>query len=189
MALPSSGQITLDQIHVEAGGTSGTQAALNDSDIRGLIGASSGAAIDFADFYGVSAFSATHTITDGLLDASTNYYGVFNQTSAGSISPTTFGGYTIKHCFRNLTDGQAESTSDFWFYLTGSSSIPAGTVSNIKIECDDGTIISLDVADATTAQSSNDRYYAWSQDEFTSSEHASFVSTFDGSGTIDIQVS
>lgn len=187
MALPSSGQITLDQIHVEAGGTSGTQAALNDSDIRGLISASSASEIEFADYYGVSAFSATHTITQGLADFGTNYYGLFS--SIGSISPTTFGGYTIKHCFRNLVDGAAESTSDFWFYLTGSSSIPEGTVSNIKIECDDGTIISLDVADGATAQSANDRYYRWTQDEFTSSEHASFVSTFDGSGTIDIQVS
>ena len=37
MALQTSGAISLNDIHVEAGGSSGTQASMNDSDIRGLI--------------------------------------------------------------------------------------------------------------------------------------------------------
>ena len=37
----SSGQISLNDIHVEAGG-SGTQVSMNDADIRGLIDAPSG---------------------------------------------------------------------------------------------------------------------------------------------------
>ena len=87
MALQSSGQISLNDIHVEAGGTTGTQAALNDSDIRGLISASSASEMEFADFYGASSFSATHTLTQALNDSSTNYYGKF---TSGFISPTTF---------------------------------------------------------------------------------------------------
>ena len=55
MALQSSGQISLNDIHVEAGGSSGTQAGINDSDIRGLIGASSATEMEFADFYGASS--------------------------------------------------------------------------------------------------------------------------------------
>jgi len=55
MALQSSGQITLDNIHVEAGGSTGSEATINDSDIRGLISASSGAEMEFADFYGASS--------------------------------------------------------------------------------------------------------------------------------------
>ena len=43
MPLPSSGQITINQIHVEAGGGSGSQAAINDSDIRAMIGKGSAA--------------------------------------------------------------------------------------------------------------------------------------------------
>ena len=54
MALQSSGQITLNQIHIEAGGTSGTQASLNDTDIRSLAGISSGQ-IAFNNFYGASS--------------------------------------------------------------------------------------------------------------------------------------
>ena len=54
MPLQSSGAISLNQIHIEAGGTSGTTVSLNDSDIRSLGGVASGG-IDFADFYGASA--------------------------------------------------------------------------------------------------------------------------------------
>tara|TARA_R100001198_G_C5238005_1_gene215602 strand:- start:903 stop:2240 length:1338 start_codon:yes stop_codon:yes gene_type:complete len=52
MPLQSSGQITLDEIHIEAGGTTDTQAAVNDTDIRALISASSASEMEFADFYG-----------------------------------------------------------------------------------------------------------------------------------------
>ena len=61
MALPTSGALSLNAIHVEAGGTSGTTASLNDSDIRGLTAAAGktinstlGTNIDFGDFYGAA---------------------------------------------------------------------------------------------------------------------------------------
>ena len=52
MPLQSSGQITLDEIHVEAGGTTSTEATVNDTDIRDLISATSASEMEFADFYG-----------------------------------------------------------------------------------------------------------------------------------------
>ena len=55
MALQSSGAISLNEIHIEAGGSSGSQASLNDSDIRGLIDKSSGAQMSFSEWYGASA--------------------------------------------------------------------------------------------------------------------------------------
>lgn len=56
MALQSSGQITLDEIHVEAGGTTGTLASINDADIRGLLSPTpaSGSEMEFSDWYGAS---------------------------------------------------------------------------------------------------------------------------------------
>ena len=36
MALPASGTISLNQMHTEAGGSSGTLCSINDADIRGL---------------------------------------------------------------------------------------------------------------------------------------------------------
>ena len=55
MPLQTSGAISLNQIHVEAGGTSGTTASINDSDIRNLIGKASGATMSFNEWYGASA--------------------------------------------------------------------------------------------------------------------------------------
>ena len=55
MTLPSSGAISLNQMHVEAGGSSGTIASINDADIRGLISKSAGAQMSFNEWYGASA--------------------------------------------------------------------------------------------------------------------------------------
>lgn len=55
MALQGSGQISLNDLHVEAGGSSGTQASMNDSDIRGLVNASANSQMTFSSFYGASA--------------------------------------------------------------------------------------------------------------------------------------
>lgn len=54
MPLQSSGAISLNQIHVEAGGTSGTTASINDADIRALIGKASGVQMSFSEWYGAS---------------------------------------------------------------------------------------------------------------------------------------
>lgn len=55
MALQSSGAISLDDIHVEAGGSTGSQATINDTDIRALISKSAGAQMAFNEWYGASA--------------------------------------------------------------------------------------------------------------------------------------
>lgn len=55
MPLPSSGAISLNEIHVEAGGASGSMASLNDSDIRDMLGKGVSAQNSFNEYYGVSA--------------------------------------------------------------------------------------------------------------------------------------
>ena len=66
MALATSGALTLDQIHVEAGGTTGTTCSLNDSDIRGLISKGSATQMSFNEWYGASSgFSITNTVGAG----------------------------------------------------------------------------------------------------------------------------
>ncbi len=64
MALQSSGAISLNQIHIEAGGSSGTTCSINDSDIRSLIDKSSGAQMSFSEWYGASA-SINETLSNG----------------------------------------------------------------------------------------------------------------------------
>ena len=56
MALQSSGAISLNDIHIEAGGTTGTNASINDSDIRGLIDKASGATMSFSEWYGADFY-------------------------------------------------------------------------------------------------------------------------------------
>ena len=59
-ALPGSGQISLNQIHGEAGGASGVQCSINDADIRDMIGKGSGVSAGFNEYHG-----ATKTILSG----------------------------------------------------------------------------------------------------------------------------
>ena len=62
MALQSSGAISLNDIHIEAGGTSGTTASINDSDIRALIDKNANTQMSFSEWYGASA-SVTAAVT------------------------------------------------------------------------------------------------------------------------------
>lgn len=113
MALPTSGMISLNQIHVEAGGSSGTACTINDADIRGLIGKSSGAAMDFADWYGASAAIDTQTVTVGLYQVTfygqtTSIYGYYFNGVRGSISDGTCNfksGNTYKNLYWTTTGG------------------------------------------------------------------------------------
>ena len=58
MALPASGNsLSLNQLHVEAGGTSGTECSLNDADIRDIIGGSDGASQNINQYFGQSSES------------------------------------------------------------------------------------------------------------------------------------
>ena len=57
MALQTSGAISLNDLHVEAGGASGTSATINDTDIRAIISKASGAAMSFSEWYGASAMT------------------------------------------------------------------------------------------------------------------------------------
>lgn len=55
MTLQSSGQISLNDIHLELSGTTQTQVSLNDTDVRALISSTASTEVDFADFYGATA--------------------------------------------------------------------------------------------------------------------------------------
>ncbi len=54
MALPPSGAISLNEMHIEAGGSSGTQVTINDLDVRNLIGKGAGVEMSFDEWYGAS---------------------------------------------------------------------------------------------------------------------------------------
>ena len=97
MPLQTSGAISLNQIHIEAGGSSGTQASINDSDIRALIGKASGATSSFSNFYGASGnWSPTVTIGNATVIKLTVYG--FLKGSYGSISDATIDNFGNREC-------------------------------------------------------------------------------------------
>ena len=65
MATPSSGTISLNQIHVEAGGSSGTTCSINDADIRLIANKSSGATASWNDYYNRAKDYAISQTTGG----------------------------------------------------------------------------------------------------------------------------
>lgn len=70
MALQTSGAISLNDLHVEAGGTSGTTCSMNDSDIRGLISKGAGVGMSMNEWYGaanVFALTIASNVSNGTL--------------------------------------------------------------------------------------------------------------------------
>ena len=91
MPLQTSGSISLNDLHVEAGGTSGTQCSINDSDIRGLLNAAANSQMTFSSFYGASAgYSPTMTVGSLIVggDYGSNNYG-FNDGSESALFATS----------------------------------------------------------------------------------------------------
>ena len=165
MALPTSGALTLDAIHVEAGGSTGTTCSLNDTDIRGLtpgsgktINSTQGTTIDFDDFYCASS-GFTMTLTNGssistsVGDYSTTTTSIRGfQSGVGSLSPTSnsgfLGGATITFLrVRGTTNN-----------LTGSATpVLTLNVSTGSIANSNASFTTLDIG-GTTLQRSNASY-------------------------------
>lgn len=62
MTLPSAGvPLSINDIHIEVTGTSGTTASLNDADIRGLIGKADQAQNAISEYYGASFIQTLNT--------------------------------------------------------------------------------------------------------------------------------
>ena len=117
MTLQTSGTISLNDIHVEVGGTTGTTVSLNDADVRDLLDKSSGASSSFSEFYGASSF------TPGLV-AKTTAYG-----TAGAIatSDNTYTQAAIDIFWRRVGTDQAVISVSGYANASGNSIIRYNT--------------------------------------------------------------
>lgn len=93
MALPSNGAISLNQMHVEVGGSSGSTASLNDSDIRGLISKSSGATMAFNEWYGASSEVDTITLNSVNYQDTDKYNSYYYGARVSGFQTPTFGSF------------------------------------------------------------------------------------------------
>lgn len=198
MALPSSGAISLNEIHIEAGGSSGSLATINDADIRSLIGKSAGATMSFSEWYGASAGIAV-TVTEGsAIFTSAAYYGFREEQNpdVGSISPTslTFDGKThpVRDAYRRVNRSGGtndDSTSAFWFILYNASdgTVPADDwFSSLALQTS-GASATLTPAEATIVTSGSGatgrKEWRFFSSDFTATELTNFSTQWDGSGT------
>ena len=104
MALPNVGvPLSLNEIHIEVGGASATLAALNDADIRALIGKASGATNSINEYYGASSGSPI-VATGGSISTSGGYrYHTF--TSTGYLNITSLASGSISNTLQVLAIG------------------------------------------------------------------------------------
>ncbi len=193
MALQSSGAISLNDIHVEAGGTSGTQASINDTDIRGLINKASGATMSFNEWYGASS-STVIAVTQGTLSGQFfTTRGFEDATPTGSVSPTNVNGSTlaqmsIKRIAR--TNSSAGMFFEFELSYSTANAISASEFTSIQFTAN-GTLTTLTSAEAstTTTQGGFGRRWTWSASNGLDSTEISNITTeWDGSGVINVTV-
>jgi len=92
MAIKTSGALSLNEIHAEVGGASGTTVSLNDTDLRGLtpasgysINSTSGTQISIGDFYGASNAPSLVGYTTTTMST------IFDPTTGARLWDTTAG--------------------------------------------------------------------------------------------------
>lgn len=176
MALPTSGALSLNAIHVEAGGTTGTTCSLNDTDIRGLtpgsgktINSTQGTTVDFDDFYGASSgFSMTLTVGDRQTQSTVNYVttttvfrGYEDVNFNGNLSPTSnsgfFGGANITRLRNAGTFTTSSQTPVLRMQVDQNVANNSSAFSSLKI----GNAAALLRSNATYASGTNFASWQW----------------------------
>ena len=114
MPLQDSGQITINQINIEAGRGSGTQASLNDKDIRDMINKAASTQMNMEEWYGASSSYLTYPGDNPVFGQAINDFG----STLGSGSNASGWGSNV-----SVTPGFANQI----YWQAGGTLIPAGT--------------------------------------------------------------
>ena len=133
MPITTGPQISLNEIHAEVGGTSGSTATINDSDIRALIGKGNEANMQFSEWYGASAVTNGTTTTGLTLHSSAptfsssrlvfNGIGKWGSNNSASSAPSGF-----TQTYQAHYDVAAQKYSDIYLaYGTAALRVPDGT--------------------------------------------------------------
>jgi len=192
MALQTSGAISLNQIHIEAGGTSAAQVSLNDSDVRGLISKASGASMSFNEWYGASA--STHTITQGIYN--NEYYGYWSGLSMGAIADVPDGSQIGNSYFNNgsinlnvlstMRNQNPTSGFNFMVQMNYSSPVASDAFDSLTLTAN-GSTVTMYTSDAYSSGSYT-RTWLWNLSfGLTTSQISNLTTEFDGSGSIDVK--
>lgn len=135
MPLPENGPISLNDIYVEAGGTSGTKSNINSEETRGLIGKAASTLMSFSEWYNASAeipdpVPSARSRDDGNAATSTGNHAVQDTGTANAEAGLEFNMRKITNGFEvrvretenGVADGNPGSTINSRFFDTGGSS-------------------------------------------------------------------
>ena len=179
MALQTDGTISLNDIHVEAGGSSGTLVGINDSDVRGLTGASSGASSSFNSFYGASsAWSRTMTVGHaghgpssihanatgvvGKLSDTNNGGSPYVGSGTGTLSPNNLfdnGAAVFNLMFNVRVPVKNDMTFEFNFQIAGH--YPNSGWNNLLMDDGMGGTITIPKSSLTYTQEPTGGFFGW----------------------------
>lgn len=186
MALQTSGAISLNEIHVEMGGTSGSSVSLGDADIRAAAGSASGAA-SIGDCYGVTAL----TVTQGTQNAQyVTRRGFYDDSSTGSVSPASVTGSNVTSSIEECARVNASAGMFFQFETVYSSAISASEISRVSFVAN-GTPTIMTAAESSTVATRGGygRRWTWSYSNGLDTTEISNITTeWDGSGDIKVAV-
>ena len=142
MALPGSGTISLNQLHVEAGGTSGTTCSMNDADILDIGDFPFNATRGLDDWYGYKAKwiitmstgqTTVNTAGSDYVAANTERYRGYNGSSGTRPSGTTYGSLNDYQDPDYLNNKTIVSLA-----VNGSSSATQPATTIMFLQCSDG---------------------------------------------------
>ena len=143
MALPGSGAIDLNAIHVEAGGTSGTACTMNDSDIRDIGDFSANTSRGLNAWYGKKAKwiitmstgqTTVNTAGSDYVAANTERYRGYNGSSG--TRPATNNTYGSMNDYQDAD--YLNNKTIYAFEVNGSSSSTQPAVTVMTLQCADG---------------------------------------------------
>ena len=143
MALPSSGAISLNEIHVEAGGSSGTTCSMNDADILDIKDFSSNTARGLNAWYGAKAkwiitmtTGQTTVVTAGsdYVAGNTERYRGYNGSSG--TRPATNNTYGSMNDYQDAD--YLNNKTIYAFQVNGSSSQTQPAATAMSLQCADG---------------------------------------------------
>lgn len=189
MALPTSGTLSINQIHIEAGGTSATACSINDSDIRGLTPASgysisttSGTAIDFGDFFGASGVQTYTITTEGTYSGYVGY-----ETGSPFFGAISSDSYTDNGGTSRTIKRIIYGSLGLYFRLAPSGG-GSSSFSKLTINCG-GTDYDFTRTRASESNYSQASEWIWSTSSvLTSAEQTALGNQLDGTGTTVFQI-
>jgi hypothetical protein len=121
--IPTSGAISLNQMHTEVDGASGSIVSINDADIRALISKGSGVTMSFNEWYGASSSLDTQSLTVGGYAPYVYYTGNWYGAGRSGIGGSSWN-------FGSMSDGTANWASNRKYQQIYSQTPPAASGSS-----------------------------------------------------------